>query len=250
MLYIIYMEAIKIYKEFFFISLIITSILSTYFIMFINSIRYSKKDLIFNLLYVLIIHNVSTLGLGFEIIQLIEVTIILVYLRKRTSAGSLFLNISIYTLLNHYLYILIISIYSTTESYFAALSCVISLICVCLHFAKGLGKVMTMEKNFKYDILIESGGNKFKFNSFLDTGNFAKEFFTNRPVVFINNKYKVVGKRKCEDYISTANGYKKIELYEVDRFAVKLNGEIKIKKVYLSYVNMKFDAIIGLDILN
>ncbi len=109
---------------------------------------------------------------------------------------------------------------------------------------------MTLEKNFKYDILIESNGRKYKYNSFLDTGNFAKEFFTNRPVVFINNKYKEVGIRKCDDYISTANGYKKIELYEVDKFIIRLNGKSKVKKVYLSYINMSFDAIIGLDILN
>ncbi len=174
----------------------------------------------------------------------------MIYLKNRIRTESLLLSVSIYTLLNHYIYLLIINIYVTTTSYLAALSCIISILYVCMYFVKELGKVMTMEKNFRYDILIESNGKKYKYSSFLDTGNFAKEFFSSRPVVFINSKYKVVGNLKCDDYISTANGYKKIELYEVDNFEVRLNGKSKTKKVYLSYINMNFDAIIGLDILN
>ncbi len=109
---------------------------------------------------------------------------------------------------------------------------------------------MTIEKNFKYDLLIESGGEKVKVKGFLDTGNFARELFSNRPIVFINNKYKVIGTKKCDEYILTAGGKNKIELYEVDNFSVKLERENKIKKVYLSYIDMKFDAIIGLGVLN
>ncbi len=244
------MEAIDIYKELFFISLIVSSALSIYFVLFTNSCKYTRKDMFFSVVFVTLINKFVVIGLSIEVTQLIEVFVVMLYLKNRVKSDTLLLSVTIYTLSNHYLYILIINVYTISMSYLAALSSVISLFYVSLYFVKNLGRIMTIEKNFKYDILIESNGRKYKYRSYLDTGNFAKEFYTNRPVVFISDKHKVIGIRKCDDYISTANGCKKIELYEVDKFSVRLNGNSKAKKVYLSYISMKFDAIIGLDILN
>ncbi len=221
-----------------------------YFVLFMNGSKYTIKDLVVSVLSVLLINKISLIIYEEIVLQLIIVFVMILYMRTRIRSDSVLLSVGIYTLLNHYTYSITIEIYHTTGSYLAALSGVLSIFYLGQYLVRSLGKVMTMEKNFKYSISVESNGHKYNFDSFLDTGNFAKEFFTNRPVVFINEKYKTVGVKKCDDYIITASGYKKIQLYEVDRFAVILNGETRIKKVYLSYINMQFDAIIGLDILN
>ena len=66
----------------------------------------------------------------------------------------------------------------------------------------------------------------------------------NIPVVFVNKKYKV-GKYYKDILVNTITGSKEIKLYKVNGFKIKINEKYIEKDVYISFTDLRWDALFG-----
>jgi hypothetical protein len=68
------------------------------------------------------------------------------------------------------------------------------------------------------------------------------------PIVFVKEKYKIGNFYKTID-VKTVNDVKKVEIYLIDVFKVKIKNRYITKDVYISFVDINYDVMFGIDIL-
>lgn len=98
-----------------------------------------------------------------------------------------------------------------------------------------------------YDIIIKHNNKRLNLKGYCDTGNFLSTD-ENIPIVFINNKLKI-GKYKSNIIVNSVSVKKKIKLYEVESFFIKINNKYVKKDVYLAHADISCMVMFGLDIL-
>lgn len=98
-----------------------------------------------------------------------------------------------------------------------------------------------------YDIIISFNKKNIKLKGFCDTGNFLRDDDL-IPIVFVKEKYKMGNFYKTID-VKTVNDVKKVEIYLIDVFKVKIKNRYITKDVYISFVDINYDVMFGIDIL-
>jgi hypothetical protein len=98
-----------------------------------------------------------------------------------------------------------------------------------------------------YDVIIKFNKKSVKLKGFCDTGNFLRSDDL-IPIVFVNEKYKV-GKSFKSINVNTINDLKVMDTYIIDDFKIKIKNKYISKDVYIVYVDIKYDAMFGIDIL-
>ena len=88
---------------------------------------------------------------------------------------------------------------------------------------------------------------RYFLEGYCDTGNFLNAN-DNIPIIFVNKRIKI-GKYKNEIIINSLSTKKKIRIYTVDDFKIRINDRLVSKDVYIAYGNIKYDIMFGLDLL-
>lgn len=98
-----------------------------------------------------------------------------------------------------------------------------------------------------YKIIIINDHKKIELDAYLDTGNFleSKDFL---PIIVLSKRYKI-GKFIKEEDCFSITGEKKIKLYKVQKILISSKTGFKEVNAYLTYSNLKEDAMIGLKVI-
>lgn len=99
----------------------------------------------------------------------------------------------------------------------------------------------------EYDVIIKDKNETLYLNGFCDTGNFLSTN-NNIPIVFINRKIRIGNYYKTID-ISSVSVNKKIPIYEVESFKIKINNKYIKKDVYIAYGDIAFSVMFGSNLL-
>lgn len=99
----------------------------------------------------------------------------------------------------------------------------------------------------EYEILIEDNNKKLYLNGFCDTGNFLVNY-DNIPIVFVRNNIKI-GRYYKTIEINTVSTIKKIPIYEVECFKIKIKNKYVKKDVYIAYGDIAFNVMFGTNLL-
>ena len=159
----------------------------------------------------------------------------------KTIKGTLF-----YLLLNFLLGGLAGAIYFSSKFF----SYIVLLLVICLFLLVLLYKYLfNLRLNLNslyFDLLLIDNGNEIKLKAYLDTGNFLES--DNKSVIILASSYQV-GVLVSKDYASSISGFKEVELFKVDKIYIKVKRKLKEVDAYITFANLRFDAIIGLDII-
>lgn len=108
-------------------------------------------------------------------------------------------------------------------------------------------KYHVVSSSFTYDVYIEDGSQSFYLNGFCDSGNFLTTD-DNIPIVFLNHKIQI-GRYKKSIEVQSVSVKKKISLYEVKEFKIKIKNKYVKRDVYLAYADISYMVMFGLNIL-
>ena len=164
--------------------------------------------------------------LPFTFVNKNSFTCFLVYLVFNMSIGGI--NEILYTILCYRLLAIALSI----------------IIMVIISLIYAYKKIYFNHKYLNYEIKITINNRIYKMMAYLDTGNFLKYNFI--PIILVRNKnllVKRVGKMPISGAINKGN----IDIYKADCLEIKIGGEYKRINAYLSYANISYDALIGIE---
>lgn len=214
-----YISGIKINKVCLFISIILDII----FVLLYIYIPYDFEP--YKYLFILLISLMPSINKG--IIRCLFYT--LIYLMINFSLGGI--TEIIYKIINN------------------PLSIIISLLLIMIItlFIYVYKKQKVNYDSLMYDVIIKFNKKSVKLKGFCDTGNFLRSDDL-IPIVFVNEKYKV-GKSFKSINVNTINDLKVMDTYIIDDFKIKIKNKYISKDVYIVYVDIKYDAMFGIDIL-
>lgn len=116
-----------------------------------------------------------------------------------------------------------------------------------IFFYNSINKASINFKELFYKVSIEYKKQRIELNCYLDTGDFLKsDDLIN--VIFVNKKYKI-GEYKKNNKSRSINVCNDVELYTVDKVYIFINNKWKKRDCYISYIDIPYDGIFGLDFL-
>ncbi len=173
-------------------------------------------------------------------------SIICIYPFYTKNIKKIFKPSFIYLMLNFLLGGIVEAVYLTSivSTLFIFIILVILIISVVIY--KLIYNIKINLNNLYYDLILIDKKNKYIVKAYLDTGNFME---SNNRSIMILNIGKTIGRKIGVDYSTSISGTKEISLYEVDRIYLKKDKKYIEIDAYLIYENIKFDALIGLNII-
>ncbi len=99
----------------------------------------------------------------------------------------------------------------------------------------------------EYEVMIEDENRTFYLSGFCDTGNFLTTD-ENIPIVFLKNNLKI-GHYYKTITIQSLSTDKKIPIFEVKSFKIKIKNKYVKKDVYLAYGDIAFNVMFGSNLL-
>lgn len=99
----------------------------------------------------------------------------------------------------------------------------------------------------EYEVVIEDDNRKIYLNGFCDTGNFLSTD-DNIPIVFLKKNLKIGHYYKTIEMNSLSTS-KKIPIFEVKSFKIKIKNKYIQKDVYIAYGDIAFNVMFGSNLL-
>ncbi len=162
----------------------------------------------------------------FSFINKNSLTCFFIYLVFNMSIGGI--NEVLYTILNYRIIAILISI----------------IIMVIISLIYAYKKIYFNHKYLNYELKITINKKCYSIIAYLDTGNFLKYNFI--PIILVKNK-KLLIKKIGNIPISGAINEGMIDVYKADCLEIKIGGVYRKIDAYLSYANIGYDALIGLE---
>lgn len=133
-------------------------------------------------------------------------------------------------------------VYNIVNHYIVVIFCLFTIYLVFASYAL-YKRYFIKEKRLLYEILINDNKQEYKFIGFCDTGNFLVTD-ENIPIVFLKNNYKI-GKYFKDIEIKTVSIVKRIAIYKVESFQIKINNTYYKKDVFIAYSDINYDVMFG-----